>query len=285
MSQVDPGQGGANNSDGLSPQGLAAQAAEALTRLTGVDRYEIAIVLGSGWSAAAEQLGTVGAVVDASEIPGFTQADVPGHRGQLLAVKLAGSGADALVIAARNHYYSQRDAAAVALPIRMAAKAGAHCVLLTNGSGAVRPWPPGTVAIIEDHINLTAASPLVGSQFVDLTDLYSQRLRRVIAGLFPDLPCAVYAQFPGPQYETPAEIRAAATLGADLVGMSTALEAIAARAAGMEVAALSLVTNPAAGTSAGGISHAEVLEAGAREGNRLARLLAEVVPALVAATC
>ena len=150
--------------------------------------------------------------------------------------------------------------------------------ILTNGAGGIKDhWTPGTPVLISDHINLTATSPLEGATFVDLTDLYSPRIRALARAADPDLPEGVYAQFPGPHYETPAEVRYAKAIGADLVGMSTALEAIAARHAGLEVFGISLVTNAAAGTTGEPLSHEEVLEAGRAAGPRISRLLAEIV--------
>lgn len=154
-------------------------------------------------------------------------------------------------------------------------------MILTNGCGGLNPaWAPGTPVLIRDHINLTAHSPLEGATFVDLTDLYSQRMRDIAHQVDPGLDEGVYAQFTGPHYETPAEVRMAKVLGADLVGMSTALEAIAARHAGLEVLGMSLVTNLAAGISDEPLSHEEVLEAGQAAGPRISRLLADVVAKL-----
>ncbi|MCL2849343.1 MAG: purine-nucleoside phosphorylase, partial [Micrococcales bacterium] len=163
-------------------------------------------------------------------------------------------------------------------PVRTAAAAGARVVVLTNGCGSlVADWTPGTVVLVSDHLNLTGVSPLVGAQFVDLTDLYSQRLRALARQVDPDLPEGVYAQLPGPHYETPSEVRMLGVMGAHLVGMSTALEAIAARAAGMEVLGMSLVTNLAAGVSGQPLSHSEVVDAGQGAAGRLAGLLAGIV--------
>lgn len=151
-------------------------------------------------------------------------------------------------------------------------------MVLTNGCGGLNEsWIPGTPVLIADHINLTATSPLEGATFVDLTDLYSSRIRALSREVDASLEEGVYAQFTGPHYETPAEVRMAKTLGADLVGMSTALEAIAARHAGMEVFGISLVTNLAAGISPAALSHAEVIEAGQAAGPRISRLLAEII--------
>lgn len=134
--------------------------------------------------------------------------------------------------------------------------------------------------LIRDHINLTATSPLEGATFVDLTDLYSQRLRDIAHTIDADLPEGVYAQFRGPHYETPAEVKMAGVLGADLVGMSTTIEAIAARHVGLEILGISLVTNLAAGISEQALSHEEVIEAGQAAGPRISTLLAHIVKSL-----
>ncbi len=152
---------------------------------------------------------------------------------------------------------------------------GCRAVVLTNGCGGLRPeWAPGTPVLIRDHINLTALSPLTGATFVDLTDLYSQRLRALCRTVDPSLDEGVYVQFPGPHYETPAEIAMVRAIGGDLVGMSTSLEAIAAREAGMEVLGISLVTNPAAGVTGEPLDHQEVLAAGHAAATSMGRLLA-----------
>jgi purine-nucleoside phosphorylase len=165
--------------------------------------------------------------------------------------------------------------------VRTAAAAGCRVVVLTNGCGGLNPsWTPGTPVLISDHINLTGASPLRGATFIDLTDLYSSRLRALCQEIEPGLAEGVYAQFRGPQYETPAEVRMAGIMGADLVGMSTALEAIAAREAGLEILGLSLVTNLAAGMTGEPLNHEEVLEAGKAAAERMGRLLAQVVASL-----
>jgi purine-nucleoside phosphorylase len=152
-------------------------------------------------------------------------------------------------------------------------------VVLTNGCGGLREsWSPGTPVLIRDHINLTGTSPVEGATFVDLTDLYSPRLRGVCQEVDPSLDEGVYVQFPGPHYETPAEIRMVRVIGGDLVGMSTTLEAIAARQAGMEVLGISLVTNLAAGITGEPLDHAEVLAAGNAAAARMGGLLGAVVP-------
>ena len=270
--------------DSETPLALAARAAEEIARRTGVERHEIAVVVGSGWGGATALLGTAVAELDAAEIPGFFPSAVKGHGGTLTSVRVEGTGAHALVIAARTHYYEDKGVRAVAHAVRTAAAAGARTVVLTNGCGGLDPsWGPGTPVLISDHINLTGASPLEGATFVDLTDLYSPRLRALAHEVDPDLPEGVYVQFRGPHYETPAEVRMAAIMGGSLVGMSTTLEAIAAREAGLEVLGISLVTNPAAGISPTPLSHEEVVAAGAAAAPRIGRLLAEIVSKVVAA--
>ncbi|MDR0504858.1 MAG: purine-nucleoside phosphorylase [Bifidobacteriaceae bacterium] len=259
------------------PIALASQAAAAVVERTGIKQHQIAVILGSGWGGAGRLIGQLNAEIPAHQLPGFNPSPIPGHAATIQSVRVGETTSQALLIAARSHYYERRDPQAVAHPVRLAAAAGAKVLVLTNGCGAAAPWPAGTVALISDHINLTGATPLVGADFVDLTDLYSARLRRLVKQAHPDLQEGIYAQFPGPQYETPAEVRMARTLGADLVGMSTALEAIAARAAGLEVLGLSFATNTAAGLSEQPLSHGEVLEIGRVAAPRLAELLADVV--------
>jgi purine-nucleoside phosphorylase len=271
-----------------SPGELAAEAAAVIAELTGVAKHDIALVLGSGWAPAADLLGETVAEIPAENVPGFTASPVPGHLGTLRSVRItpapggggegAGQPRHALVLGARTHYYEGHGVRAVVHGIRTAAAAGCSVLVLTNGCGGLNPdWAPGTAVLISDHINLTGASPLEGATFIDLTDLYSTRLRQLCLKVQPDLPQGVYAQFRGPQYETPAEVRMAGVLGADLVGMSTALEAIAAREAGLEVLGISLVTNLAAGISPTPLDHAEVLEAGRAAAQRVGGMLAEVV--------
>ena len=156
------------------------------------------------------------------------------------------------MIGARTHFYEGHGVRRVVHSVRTAAAAGATTMILTNGAGGIKEhWTPGTPVLISDHINLTAASPLEGATFIDLTDLYSKRLRDARPRRSsPSLDDGVYVQFRGPHYETPAEVQMAKTIGGHIVGMSTALEAIAARQAGMEILGFSLITNLAAGISA-----------------------------------
>ncbi|NLW14389.1 MAG: purine-nucleoside phosphorylase [Trueperella sp.] len=260
---------------------LARTAAARIANVTGVEKHDIALTLGSGWGGAADLIGEVVAEVPAEEIPGFSKAAVEGHGGKLTSIRLT-SGKHALVLGARTHYYESKDVRAVAHGVRTAAEAGAEICILTNGCGSTRAnVGPGSAVLISDHINLTATSPLEGANFVDLTDLYSQRLRRIAHSVDPHLGEGVYVQFPGPHYETPAEVQMAARLGGDLVGMSTALEAIAVREVGMELLGISLVTNLAAGVAAESLNHTDVLEAGKAAGPRISQLLADIIDQIV----
>jgi purine-nucleoside phosphorylase len=255
----------------------ATEAARVLVDRTEVGSHDVALVLGSGWVGAADLIGSEVASLNAVEVPGFRAPSVEGHSMSLRSL-VTPTGLRVLVLGARHHYYESRDPMAVAHPIRVAAAAGCRTIILTNGCGSTRPeFGPGTPVLISDHINLTGATPLTGPRFIDLTDLYSSRLRALAREVDPSLAEGVYAQFPGPQFETPAEIRMAIAMGAHLIGMSTALEAIAARAAGLEILGISLVTNLAAGISDTALSHHEVLATGAAVGPRLSRLLADIV--------
>lgn len=264
---------------------LARAAADRIRRAAGVDRVAAAVVLGSGWGAAASRLGETLVTLDAGDVPGFHPSGVPGHAGTLAVSRLA-DGRVLLQIAARTHLYEGRGVDAVVHGVRTAAALGARTLVLTNGCGSTTPrLRPGTPVLIADHINLTGISPLCGPRFVSMSDAYAPRLRALAREVRPELPEGVYAQFRGPQYETPAEVRMARALGADLVGMSTALETVAARALGLDVLGLSLVTNAAAGCApaedasgeAAPLSHAEVLAAGRNAAPMLAELLADLM--------
>ena len=262
-----------------SPYDLAARAAEKLAELSGVESHDVALVLGSGWLPAAEMLGETVAEIATTDLPGFSAAAVAGHSGRIRSVRVG--DLRALVFLSRTHYYEGKGVAAVVHGVRTAARAGCRTIVLTNGCGGLKEtWTPGTPVLISDHINLTGRSPIEGAHFVDLTDLYSSRLRALCREVDPSLDEGVYVQFPGPHYETPAEVRMAGVLGGQLVGMSTTLEAIAAREAGMEILGISLVTNLAAGISDQPLNHEEVLEAGKAAAQRMGSLLSQVVPKL-----
>jgi len=259
------------------PFALAAEAADFLRSRFDVDRIDLALVLGSGWSSGADRLGEPLGDVELAVVPGFSTPVVSGHGGHLLLSRTP-AGKVAATFTGRTHYYEGRGVAPVVHGVRTAAAWGAGTLVLTNGCGGLNPaWAPGTVVLLADHINLTGDTPLLGATFIDMSEAYSRRLRDLAHRVDPALPEGVYVQFRGPQYETPAEVRMAGILGGDLVGMSTTLETIAAREAGMEVLGLSLVTNAAAGLSESALNHAEVLQAGRDAGPRLAALLAGIV--------
>lgn len=269
------------------PFALARETAAALASATGVDAHDVAVVLGSGWRPAVEQMGTTVASVTASDLPGFPPSTVVGHDGGVQSL-VSGAGSRVLAFVGRVHGYEGHRPDAVVHAVRTAWAAGCAVVVLTNAAGGVRAGlSVGQPVLIADHINLTGTSPLSGvipddlpSRFVDLTEAYSPRLRSLAQSIDPSLESGVYAGLPGPHYETPAEIRMLQTLGADLVGMSTVWETIAARHLGLEVLGLSLVTNLAAGLSGEPLSHAEVLDAGRAAAERMGTLLAQVVDQL-----
>jgi purine-nucleoside phosphorylase len=262
--------------NGPDPYSLARDAAMALASATGVERHDVAVILGSGWVPAADALGTTVADIEASSLPGFRPPAADGHHGRIRSVNVEGT--PVLVFLGRTHLYEGHGVDAVVHAVRTAAAAGCRVIVLTNGCGGLDPgWVPGTPVLISDHLNLFGVTPLRGATFIDMTDLYSRRLRSIAQEIDPTLDEGVYAQFLGPQYETPAEIDMVRTLGASLVGMSTVQEAIAAREAGMEVLGLSLVTNLAAGMTGQPLSHEEVLDAGKAAAERMGELLARVI--------
>ncbi|MDF1602953.1 purine-nucleoside phosphorylase [Nocardioides sp. YIM 152315] len=263
--------------DTADPYSHAQDAATRLAELTGVDSHDVALVLGSGWLPAVDALGEATAEIDTTDLPGFSAAAVAGHAGKIRSIR--SGDRHLLVFLSRTHFYEGKGVEAVVHGVRTAARAGCRAIVLTNGCGGLKDtWTPGTPVLISDHINLTGRSPIVGPRFVDLTDLYSSRLRALCREVDPSLDEGVYVQFPGPHYETPAEVRMAGIIGGHLVGMSTTLEAIAAREAGMEVLGISLVTNLAAGISTQPLNHEEVLEAGRAAASRMGDLLGRVVP-------
>jgi purine-nucleoside phosphorylase len=272
--------------DAAEPFAAAQRAAEELLRrLAGPP--EVAVVLGSGWRQVADALGEAETECPMAELPGLLAPTVPGHGGTLRSLRVGERRV--LVLLGRSHLYEGRSPAEVVHGVRTAVIAGARVVVLTNAAGAINPaLRPGEVVLVRDHVNLTGASPLTGgeppagfrSRFVDLTDLYASHLRQVARSVDPSLSEGVYAALRGPHYETPAEVVMLRSLGADLVGMSTALEAIAVHHVGASVLGLSLVTNLAAGVSPAPLDHAEVLAAGAAAVPRLGRLLAALLPQL-----
>ncbi len=277
MPTTSPGAPGAN------PFEQARIAARELGRMTGADRHEVLVVLGTGLFGAAAELGAEGPPIDLTSLPWFARFTGPGHRPEAWSVDL--EGRRTLVVAGRLHLYEGRSPAEVVHPVRTAIAAGARAVLLTCSAGAVNPaLTAGEVVAIRDHLNLTGTSPLVGvtadgvsrPRHVDMTDTWSPRLRALARAVDP-LEEGVYAQMTGPQLETPAEVRMLAALGADLVGMSTVPEAIAARHLGAEVLGLAVVTNAAGGAPAGAVDPDAVLAVANGAAAAVARVVAGVV--------
>ncbi|HSV37555.1 MAG TPA: purine-nucleoside phosphorylase [Nocardioidaceae bacterium] len=259
------------------PKALAQEAAAKLAELTGVEKHDVLLVMGSGWLPALDALGAATAELPTTELPGFSASSVAGHSGKIRSINVGDK--HVMVLTGRTHFYEGKGVRAVVHGVRTAAAAGASVAVLTNGCGGLNEaWAPGTPVLISDHINLTATSPIEGANFVDLTDAYSPRLRALCREIDPTLDEGVYVQFTGPHYETPAEIRMVRAIGGDLAGMSTVLETIAAREAGMEVLGLSLVTNLAAGMSGEPLNHDEVLDAGRAAASRMGALLSAVIP-------
>jgi purine-nucleoside phosphorylase len=239
-------------------------------------RFDVALVLGSGWKAAADRLGEPLLDMATTDMPGFFPAAVEGHQARIVGVER--NGCRILAFLGRTHLYEGHGIAAVVHGVRTAVAAGCRVVILTNAAGAIdTTLAIGEPVLISDHISLTAVSPLVGAEFVDLTDLYSRRLRGLAREVDPGLREGVYAHWRGPAFETPAEIRMLRTLGADLVGMSTVPEAIAAHALGAEVLAISLPTNLAAGLADEKLSHLDVIATGENAAARCAGLLLGIV--------
>ncbi len=265
---------------------LAAQAGASGIRER-LGEHRAVLVLGSGWADVVATLGETRASAPMPELPGFPAPSVQGHTGMAHSVDVA--GVPVLVLAGRAHLYEDHPVSTVVHGVRSAVLAGCGAVLLTNAAGSLVPANgPGTPVLISDHLNLTGTSPMTGpdppaglpARFSDLTDLYSPRLRAAAAAAVPGIPEGVYAGLLGGSYETPAEIRMLRGLGADLVGMSTVLEAIAARHLGAEVFGVSLVTNLAAGLSAEALDHREVLATGKASASRLVDLLRAVSAAV-----
>jgi len=271
----------------VDPYAAAQASAERLAQVSGWAAHDAAVVLGSGWQPAADALGAPAAEFSLSELGGFPQPTVAGHAPVARSVQVG--PVRVLVYLGRTHLYEGHPVDAVVHGVRTAAAAGCRVIVLTNASGGINEsYQVGQPVLLSDHLNLTGRSPLAGpepppgyaSRFTDLTGLYSPRLRALARQADPSLAEGVYAALLGPHYETPAEIRMLRTAGADMVGMSTALEAIAARHRGAEVLAISLITNPAAGLSPAGLDHGEVLAAGQASAKRVGALLAHVIPRL-----
>ncbi len=268
----------------LSAETDAARAAEVL-RARGVPAPELALVLGSGLGALAEDAEET-VSVPAADLPGYPHSTVEGHHGRLVFGRL--EGRRVVFVQGRVHYYEGHPARALGFPVRLVHALGARRLLVTNAAGGIDPvFGPGTLMFITDHINLAFASPLSGPnppggpRFPDMSAPYDpdwlDRAERVALDLGIATRRGVYLWTQGPSYETKAEIRAFARLGADAIGMSTVPEVIQARHLGMQVLGLSTITNPAAGVGAEGLAHADVLEVGRRVRRKLSRLVRGIV--------
>jgi purine-nucleoside phosphorylase len=264
----------------------AARSARELARRIGVDHHDVLIVLGSGLSGVAELLGGEEDWVPLDTLPFFPPYSAAGHRAHGWSLELAGRRL--LVLGGRTHLYEGFEPAEVVHPLRTGIAAGCSTVILTAAAGGIREdLHPGSIMLLEDHLNLTDRSPLQGPDFVDMVDAYSPTLR-ALAAATPDPGAAealadrpgVYAQLPGPQFETPAEVRMLKGLGADVVGMSMALETIAARAAGVDVLGLAVVTNPAAAAEPPLSDLAAIVAVGTAAAPAVAEIVRHVVGSL-----
>ena len=266
------------------PLAAAQVAADEIAKRTGIASHDIALVMGSGWVSAVDALGTPAYECDADEITGFLPPAVEGHSGKVLSYEIHDGAKKirALVFLGRTHLYEGKGIEPVVHSVRTAVKAGCKIVILTNACGGInKEYRVGQPVLIRDHISLTATSPLIGAHFVDLTDLYSKRIRAIVKSEDASLQEGVYVHWRGPTYETPAEILMMRAMGADLVGMSTVPEAIAAHALGAEVLGISLVTNAAAGVTGEKLNHEEVIAAGKAAADSMGALLKGVIPKLL----
>jgi purine-nucleoside phosphorylase len=265
------------------PFAVAEASAAALRKRAGVDGFDVAVVLGSGWRAAADAIGAAEVEMPLAELGGFKQPSVKGHEPSVRYIKKGQRRV--LLYLGRIHLFEGYDPHSVTHGVRTAIAAGCRAVVLTNAAGGINAsYRVGQPVLISDHINLTGRSPLWGplpsrvpSRFTDLTEVYSRRLRNLARELDPSLVEGVYAGVPGPHFETPAEIRMLRGAGADLVGMSTVMEAIAARHLGADVLGISMISNPAAGLSDVPIDHQDVLAATGAQAAQVGTLLSELL--------
>ena len=262
-----------------------AAAAAAIRARAGQKAPRFGVVLGSGLGGLTDRVRDA-VRIPYGEIPGFPLPTVQGHGGELVLGDFGGR--DVLMQSGRFHMYEGHSASVAALPVRVFAELGVKTLILTNAAGAIRrTYRAGTLMLISDHLNLTGVNPLTGAvlpheeRFPDMTEAYDPALRDLAREVARERGIAVeegvYAGLPGPSYETGAEVRMLERLGADAVGMSTVIEVIAARARGIRCLGISTITNPAAGTTAAKLSHAEVMEVADRVKGDLGAIVAEVV--------
>jgi purine-nucleoside phosphorylase len=257
----------------------AQEAAAILADRTGAASHDVAIILGSGWRPTADVIGAASGEIPLAELPGFAPPAVEGHGGTVRSLTVGNRRV--LMFLGRTHYYEWRDIDSVVHNVHVAHAVGCRTLVLTNSCGGIRAGlvPPQPV-LISDYVNPSGLTPLRGGDFVDMTDAFSPRLRALAKEIDPNLEEGVYGLHRGPQYETPAEIRMLRTMGADLAGMSTVPECIQARAYGMEVLGISLVTNVAAGLAGATLDHHEVIRKGAEASTRVGELIKTLVRTL-----
>ena len=274
-------------------EALDAAAQQIRARLPAGASPSIGLVLGSGLGGFADRLAGK-TIIPYRDLPGFSVSSVEGHAGNLVYGRSGSSngGAEVLALQGRVHYYEGHDLPTVVWPVRVLIAAGCRTLIITNAAGGVdEAMKPGELVVLSDHLNLVGASPLrgpndeaLGPRFPDLSDAYDKALRQIAKAAGAELGLTlregVYGGFAGPAYETPAEVRMARTLGADLVGMSTVSEVIAARHMGARVLGLSCVTNLAAGILPQKLSHDEVTETAARVRDTFAALLDRIIARL-----
>lgn len=262
----------------------AAEASAAiLAERTGVERHDVAVVLGSGWKPAADRMGEVVAELPMTELGGFPEASVQGHGTTVRSIR--NGDRHVLAFMGRVHLYEGHHPNVVAHGVRTAIRAGARTVVLTNAAGGLRPgMKVGQPVLIADHVNATGHTPLLGPnddrfgpRFPDMGAVYTPRLRDLARQVDPTLEEAVYYGLLGPTYETPAEVRMIDRLGGELVGMSTVLESIAVAHTGTDLLAMSLVSNLAAGLADEVLAHDDVLAVAAESADRMGGLIAELV--------
>ncbi|QUX30006.1 purine-nucleoside phosphorylase [Nocardiopsis akebiae] len=255
---------------------LAADAARELLSRTGADSFDALVVLGSGWAGAVDTLGSYDIELDATDLPGFHEPAAEGHSGKIRSMWVGDKRV--IVFMGRVHLYEGRGPLEVAHAVRTGVAAGAATAVLTGAAGSLRTdFATGQPVVVRDHINLTARSPLVGPSFVDLSSAYSPRLRRAAQEADASVPEGVYVCTTGPQTQTPAELKVLRQAGADLVGHSIALEAVAAVEAGAEVLGLAVVSNDAVGAVFEPFEAERALEVVTQRARRLGELLNRVI--------
>lgn len=255
---------------------LAADAARELLSRTGADSFDALVVLGSGWAGAVDTLGSYDIELDATDLPGFHEPAAEGHSGKIRSMWVGDKRV--IVFMGRVHLYEGRDPLEVVHAVRTGVAAGARTAVLTGAAGSLRTdFATGQPVVVRDHINLTARSPLVGPSFVDLSSAYSPRLRRAVQEADASVPEGVYVCTTGPQTQTPAELKVLHQAGADLVGHSIVLEAVAAVEAGAEVLGLAVVSNDAVGAVFEPFEAERALDVVTQRARRLGELLNRVI--------